>query len=307
MKFSIKYSLAGNMQTSVDIIVKSLFQKNSLHDVQESELEEYIQKFPFAAVGYLLLTRKKKESGVDYRAQASKSALFVSNPLWIHSFLQNEVEKVESKQILEAPTQETSNSEDVKEEEEKPNNLEAVESNTIETEVNEAPEIAPNLKTTEPETNSEDSAEPDSSNPPELPALKTDLAKLTEPVAGEALSFEPYHTIDYFASQGIKLRAEDLTKDKFGRQLKSFTEWLRTMKRVGPVTADNNATPPIDEAIVKKAEASVENNDVETEAMAEVWAKQGKMSKAIEIYQKLSLLNPSKSHYFAAKIEQLKA
>jgi chorismate mutase len=130
---------------------------------------------------------------------------------------------------------------------------------------------------------------------------------MSEPVLAGDLSFEPYHTIDYFASQGIKLRAEDLTKDKFGRQLKSFTEWLRTMKKVGPVTADSNSTPAIDETIVKKAEASVENNDVETEAMAEVWAKQGKMSKAIEIYQKLSLLNPSKSHYFAAKIEQLKA
>ena len=50
------------------------------------------------------------------------------------------------------------------------------------------------------------------------------------------ITFEPFHTIDYFASQGIKLRAEDLSKDKLGKQLKSFTEWLRSMKRIAPVS-----------------------------------------------------------------------
>jgi len=40
--------------------------------------------------------------------------------------------------------------------------------------------------------------------------------------------------------------------------------------------------------------------------MAEVWEKQGNAAKAIEVYTKLSLLDPSKSLYFAAKIEDLK-
>jgi hypothetical protein len=43
-----------------------------------------------------------------------------------------------------------------------------------------------------------------------------------------------------------------------------------------------------------------------TEAMAEVWIKQGNVSKAIEVYNKLCLQNPSKSTYFAAKIDHLK-
>jgi hypothetical protein len=41
--------------------------------------------------------------------------------------------------------------------------------------------------------------------------------------------------------------------------------------------------------------------------MAEVWAKQGNADKAIRVYEKLSLLNPAKSPYFAGRIEQLKA
>jgi hypothetical protein len=40
--------------------------------------------------------------------------------------------------------------------------------------------------------------------------------------------------------------------------------------------------------------------------MAEVWIKQGNKEKAIEIYNKLSLLNPDKSAYFASLAEQLK-
>ena len=58
--------------------------------------------------------------------------------------------------------------------------------------------------------------------------------------------------------------------------------------------------------IQQMAGHSIEGNEAETEAMAEVWIKQGNMRKAIEIYRKLSLLNPSKNHYFAAKIEKLK-
>ena len=44
--------------------------------------------------------------------------------------------------------------------------------------------------------------------------------------------FEPMHLVDYFASQGIKLSEEVQTGDKLGKQLKSFTEWLKTMKKV---------------------------------------------------------------------------
>jgi hypothetical protein len=109
--------------------------------------------------------------------------------------------------------------------------------------------------------------------------------------------FESYHTIDYFASQGIKLMAEEM-KDKMGKQLKSFTDWLRSMKRV---------TGHIESSIQRIAEHSVEEKEVITEAMAEVWAKQGNRGKAIRIYEKLSLLNPGKSTYFATRIEQLKA
>ncbi|HEX4850843.1 MAG TPA: hypothetical protein VFV08_08560 [Puia sp.] len=119
------------------------------------------------------------------------------------------------------------------------------------------------------------------------------------------LVFEPYHTVDYFASQGIKFMQEEFPTDKFGKQLKSFTEWLKMMKKLPqmPMSAERNEEEVKIEEI---AAHSIEEKDVVTEAMAEVLAKQGKTENAIEIYLKLSLLNPLKIAYFAAKIEELK-
>ena len=116
--------------------------------------------------------------------------------------------------------------------------------------------------------------------------------------------FEPLYASDYFASQGIKLSEEVKADDKLGRQLKSFTEWLKTMKKVH--TGQKEESIAIDTTVEKLAEISNREEDILTEAMAEVYENQGKLDKAKEVYHKLSLLNPAKSAYFAAKSEKLK-
>ncbi|MBL7757598.1 MAG: tetratricopeptide repeat-containing protein [Chitinophagaceae bacterium] len=123
--------------------------------------------------------------------------------------------------------------------------------------------------------------------------------------ASMELSFEPYHTVDYFASQGIRIRDEDKNPDRFSRQLRSFTDWLKTMKRL-PTGEAVVGSPTEERKVVQLAEHSIQDRDVLTEAMAEVWEKQGDYAQAIRIYEKLSLLDPAKSSYFAAKIDQLK-
>lgn len=120
----------------------------------------------------------------------------------------------------------------------------------------------------------------------------------------DAMIFEPMHLVDYFASQGIKLSDDILTNDKLGKQLKSFTAWLKTMKKVH--VEEDGSSMQGDTTVSKMAEISNAKAEILTEAMAEVLAKQGKLDKASELYQKLSLLNPAKSTYFAAKIENLK-
>ena len=124
----------------------------------------------------------------------------------------------------------------------------------------------------------------------------------------DPLAFEPFHTVDYFASQGIKFKIDENPTDKFSKQLKSFTEWLKTMKKLptGEIIPATAPAPSVEQKVEQLAETSLNKADVITEAMAEVWEKQGNPEKAIEIYQKLSLLEPSKSPYFATRISGLK-
>lgn len=121
----------------------------------------------------------------------------------------------------------------------------------------------------------------------------------------EIPAFEPLHTVDYFASQGIKITDEPITNDKLGSQLKSFTEWLKSMKKIHvQILAEDEQS---NNNIKYVAEESNKQTEVLTEAMAEVLIKQNKLGKAIDMYEKLSLINPSKRAYFAGKIESLKS
>lgn len=122
----------------------------------------------------------------------------------------------------------------------------------------------------------------------------------------ETIAFEPLHTVDYFASQGIKITEEPVTNDKLATQMKSFTEWLKSMKKIHAPNIPGG-DEQTDKKIQRIAEGSNTDADVVTEAMADVLVKQNKIERAIEVYQKLSLINPTKSAYFAAKINGLKA
>ena len=128
-----------------------------------------------------------------------------------------------------------------------------------------------------------------------------------DPKTSESIVFAPYHMVDYFASQGIKLVLEDNPKDHFGQQLKSFTDWLKVMKKLPGHQPTGRHDEKEAEQIRHFAAHSLEDRDVLTESMAEVLAKQGMYENAIAIYQKLSLIYPPKSAYFASRIEQLKA
>lgn len=140
------------------------------------------------------------------------------------------------------------------------------------------------------------------------PISEKPLLRIIETSAAqEDMLFEPYHTVDYFASQGIKLgKSETDAKDSFGRKLRSFTDWLKTMKKLPQASVENMLAKNDESKVVEDAIHSIENKEVITEAMAEVFEKQGMNDKAAEVYRKLSLLNPAKSAYFAAKIDLLK-
>lgn len=116
---------------------------------------------------------------------------------------------------------------------------------------------------------------------------------------------QPLFTQDYFAYTGAKL-PEQIENDKKPtmEQLRSFTGWLRTMKRSTTYSTDPDSGK---EKIIPDAdEEKYDDQEAVTETMAEVRASMGHYDKAIVIYEKLSLSNPEKSAYFAQKIEGLK-
>ena len=128
-----------------------------------------------------------------------------------------------------------------------------------------------------------------------------------DPKKAESIVFAPYHMIDYFASQGIKLVMEENPTDPFGKQLKSFTDWLKVMKKLPAQTISEKPDEKEVDRIRHFAAHSIDEREILTESMAEVLAKQGMYENAIALYQKLSLIYPPKSAYFASRIEQLKA
>jgi hypothetical protein len=143
----------------------------------------------------------------------------------------------------------------------------------------------------------------------DLANFKNEWAKPTETLATQPLPFEtePYYTIDYFASQGIKFDYSKEPHDRLTTKMLRFTDWLKKMKTVKPeqeVTMSDD--PELDNAIQNIASISNQSREIVTETMAEIFAKQGKTEKAIQLYIKLSFLIPDKSAYFATQIKELK-
>jgi phosphoenolpyruvate synthase/pyruvate phosphate dikinase len=90
-----------------------------------------------------------------------------------------------------------------------------------------------------------------------------------------------------------------------GKKVKSFTAWLKTMKRLQPEPENISVK---DAAVFSDSPVTALDSiePILTESMAEVYLKQGLAEKAIEIYQKLSLQNPANSHIFASRISSIK-
>ena len=265
------------MHELINKLAFSLFRKTNLEECSIEEIEHLVRQYPyFSSAQLLLAARQKQTNHSDFEKQLISTSLHVNHPLWLdHLLNSNTFEKI----VLEEKIIST-------EVDEEPNNDELVLERSRHEFVNATP------------SKPEDKHTPASS--PSLP-----LVEKAEP-KDDTLVFEPYYTVDYFASQGIKTVVEEKPKDRLGQQLKSFTEWLKTIRQMPPQQIASMNDAGSEEKIVQLATHSLAEENVDTEAMAEVWIKQGQPEKAVKIYDKLSLLNPSKSSYFALLIENLK-
>jgi hypothetical protein len=304
------------MSDRFNLLSQQLLQKD-FPDCTVEELQQLSQQYPFfAPAQFMLLKKLKQENSPEYAQQYQKTALYHHNPL-AFDLLINE-EEYDADFLLETVTTPVEAVETKPLETELPV-FDQQPGETIETQVAEVPSaILPVDEVPVGDSSSKVSnllheetisgVTDLSTEEAEIPVIETGGFEIMEtpPPPNQSLTFEPFHTVDYFASLGIKLSQEEISKDNFGRQLKSFTEWLKTMKRIPAAEQFKKLDPHAEEKVENIAAHSLDNTEVLTEAMAEVWVKQGKLEKAIEVYNKLSLLNPSKRAYFVAKLENLK-
>ena len=241
------------------------------------------EEFPYFATAHFFALKETAQNDNNYNAIAAKTSLYFKNSFYLNHLLhelETSKENVSDTLTKTEKLAETTLDSNI------------VLGNAIPTET--ISETAINATAEQNiDTNATES---------ELPAIK--IVKESTTTETE-LSFEPLYTSDYFASQGIKLSSAVLANDKLGMQLKSFTSWLKTMKKAHPERLQtNNIMAEV--AIQKQAENSNIEAEVYTEPMAEAYISQGKNIKAIEIYSKLSLMFPEKSAFFADKIKNLK-
>ena len=263
------------MHELINKLAFSLFRKNNLEECSIEEVGHLARQYPYFSSAQLLLAAKQRQTDhSDFEKQLIATSLHVNHPLWLDHLLNSTPsEKIVIEQTIIAT-----------EVNEEPNNDELVLERSRHEFVNAS----------QPE---------DKQTPTPSPSLP--VVEKAEP-KDDALVFEPYYTVDYFASQGIKTVVEEKPKDRLGQQLKSFTEWLKTIRKMPPQQIASMNDARSEEKVVQLATHSLAEENVDTEAMAEVWIKQDQPEKAIRIYEKLSLLNPSKSSYFALLIEKLK-
>lgn len=304
-------------------LAQYLFGNTSMEALDVQAIENLVEKYPyFAPARFLLLEKLKNTDPEAYRAQLDKAILYYHNPLEFQYLVDSGRFHTELPIPETAPPgAEPAAAAAVEKLQEGDSADEAVAQEILE--ITDTPEIKPVAEKTADELAvtplSTDEAETDETEAvpavaaetePEATDVKRDVfARITqeaekEPASG--LSFEPYHAVDYFASQGIKLSQEDVGKDKFGKQLRSFTDWLKTMKRLPATQLEAQPESTSEHAVKDLAEGSVHQSEVYTETMAEVWVKQGNYAKAEAIYNKLKLIHPAKKAYFAAKIDNLK-
>lgn len=282
------------MTKETDYLIQSIFEGESLEDITLDELRVFTERYPYSSIVHFLYTCKLKSIyHIDFPEAVTKTAIFFNDPYWLNFQLSEDTERGNIKKSgYEYNLQE-------RKEESKPQlsgnaELESTWQDEDGYEYAEEKEEEITAQLGEEQSNNE---------PFNFPQFKP-----SETVQADSLDqlipIEPYHTVDYFASQGIKL-SHSFEKDELGTKVKSFTDWLRTMKKLQPESPEIRSNESLFPQL-NKQEVQQPAHEIITEAMAEVYLKQGLKEKAIEVYNKLSLQNPANKHIFAAKLSLIK-
>jgi hypothetical protein len=140
---------------------------------------------------------------------------------------------------------------------------------------------------------------------PETPQPKPSLPELP-PIDDTTLRENALQTeLEQIESSVMEESQPDQRELERQRQIQIIDSFIENEARMGPIRANfKDLSNQEQEDLAKKRNMNFSSGAV-SEGMAKIMARQGKIERAIEIYEQLMLKKPEKKAYFAEKIKDL--
>ncbi|MGL4347347.1 MAG: hypothetical protein ACRCR9_04610 [Chitinophagaceae bacterium] len=294
-----------NIQHAFERINQTVFKTTNLEEILSTDIVKIKNRCPYFMLTRYLLAYKKKQKFQTITLEAGLE----SDPLWFGYVLENmdKSPKIQNKEAT--TTSELTTTEMISE---PPVIKENIHLDTIQNNQIKLPpptilekniplsttstienKILPLIENTTKQENEEVITQlPNKAKNETIPKEKIEKKDNT------SCSFVPLHVEDYFGALNIHIpesftEEKPLSINKLSKNQKPFVGWLEEFSYSTP---KNNS--------ITLSEKN--NTPVASETMAEIWIAEKRYDKAISTYQKLSLLFPEKSIYFAQKISELK-
>ncbi|MEI7499315.1 MAG: hypothetical protein WCK84_02605 [Bacteroidota bacterium] len=244
-------------------------------------LEELVKRYPYCQSGQLLYTFNLfKEENLQYPLQLKKAAAYAGDRKILRELIDSAKIKVPVSARLELPT------------------INASHKNSGD---NYAPavEIIPELIDRVDSVKLAFKATYDRMTHEELISIvKKRIAEINADKKQGHLSLKSLHNPESDLQNVLSEESIPLSRNSKEAIIDKFI--LEEPKISKPKTAFFNLS---DSAV----RSNFDDEEIVSETLAKLYATQGNISKAVHVYQKLSLLNQEKSRYFAAQIENLKS
>jgi hypothetical protein len=314
-----------------NLFLQMLAPPDSVSEAENIALKKFTEDFPYCQTGQLLFVKHlHSEGSVHYPEQLKVAAAYAGDRKILYQLIHADVKEVVVVEASRPHPQPLSLKRGERTDESSGQTLEEFipEKNIIEESTDKQDIIQKRLQ--------EISAfkKEETSSPPVTAPSVTEPVEVTAPeiipVAEEIKVPEPEIVLQKEEVPPVKIISERKEADITNEQ-HSFTQWLKTVKKepVRKTKEEEKKTKPAtssDEIIsrfieteprivpskaqfynpVKMAKQSLEeHDDLVSETLAGIFAQQGNLPKAIEMYKKLLLIYPEKNAFFAALIEKL--
>lgn len=307
---------------------------SALHSVSVEALEAVVAKYPYFAVGHVLLLKKYQlTDATAFDRYLPIAAMHVADRKRLRAFIDAPIPLPEaddpiaaSSDITEALIPQEADTQSVNQ----PTNAPVPKENAAA----EKPEELPNDSTDVPVNDQLQAADDpiDTVGADMAPPVNNttdgeqDMPPDTKEGESEATNTAEVHTfgdwLKRFTQEKVKATipadhsntdeasTAELLSDPAAAGEAFMAQQLKTDSLTNDtlITGNNPVAPDELEAVEGLAKKSVEmGSELVTETLAKIFLAQGNHAKALDTYEKLRLKYPEKSHYFASQIQKLQA